>query len=124
VNVRQRLEAFWAGERPDQIPYTVYQFLWKHVQDDPAWQPLFESGLGVTWFVPTYEIECSELEVVDREYVEDGKRVLRRVQRTPVGEIDATWIDGWHHTYYLETAEDYKVMTYRTGEPRSSSVPV
>ncbi len=112
MNVRERLEAFWSGEQPDQIPYTIYQYEWRHTQDDPAWQPLFEKGLGVTWYLAPYEIAYDQVEVVDKEVVENGRHVFRRVQRTPVGEIDATWIEGWNGTYYLETPEDYRVMTY------------
>ena len=47
MDIRERLEAFWLGERPDQIPYTIYQNEWRHTADDPAWQELFQKGLGV-----------------------------------------------------------------------------
>jgi nitrogen regulatory protein PII-like uncharacterized protein len=112
MDIRAQLEAFWSGERPDQIPYTIYQNEWRHTADDPAWQPMFEAGLGVTWYVPTYHVKLRNVEIVDTHYVEDGTQMHRQVQRTAVGEIAATWAEGWHRKYFLETAEDYRVMTY------------
>jgi hypothetical protein len=112
MNIRERIEAFWSGERPDQIPYTIYRNEWRHTADDPAWQPMFEAGLGVTWYIPTFDLTHHNVEIVDTYAVEDGVQVRRQVQRTPVGEITATWAEGWHQKYFLDTAEDYRVMTY------------
>jgi hypothetical protein len=72
---------------------------------------MFEQGLGVTWYVPTYEVRLHNVEVVDEHYVENGTQMHRQVQRTPVGAIAAVWVKGWHRKYSLETAEDYWVMT-------------
>jgi hypothetical protein len=112
VNIQERIEAFWSGERPDQIPYTIYQNEWRHTADDPAWQQLFEDGLGVTWYLPPFRTEFHDVEIVDEEYVDGGRRMRRQVQRTPVGEVYATWAEGWHQKYFLETPEDYRVMTH------------
>lgn len=111
-DIHQRLEAFWAGERPDQIPYTIYHNEWRHAQDDPAWEPMFREGLGVTYHVSPCREETPGLEVLWDEYEEDGQRVSRQRMRTPVGELSQTWIQGWHHTLLLKTAEDYRVMTW------------
>jgi len=112
MNIRERLEAFWSGERPDQIPYTIYQNEWRHTAGDPAWQPMFEDGLGVTWYLQPFKVETKNVEIEDDDYVENGRQMHRQIQRTPVGEIYATWLEGWHHKYFLETPEDYRVMTY------------
>jgi hypothetical protein len=73
---------------------------------------MFEAGLGVTWYIPTFQISRHQVEIIDEGYREDGVQMRRQVQRTPVGEIDATWAKGWHQKYFLETREDYRVMTY------------
>ena len=112
MNIRERLEAFWAGERPDQIPYTIYQNEWRHTADDPAWQPMFEEGLGITWYMQPFDVTAPSVEVLRDEIVEDGKTLAREIQRTPIGDISATWLEGWHKKYFLETAEDYHVMTH------------
>ncbi|MBI5669140.1 MAG: hypothetical protein HZC41_14140 [Chloroflexi bacterium] len=112
MNIRERLEAFWSGERPDQIPYTIYQWEWRHTADDPCWPKLFRQGLGVTWHIPTTrEIMPGVEEQIDRAY-QNGVLHERRTLRTPIGEITETYVDGWRQKYLLETASDYAVMTY------------
>ena len=112
MNIRERGEAFWSGEQPDQIPYTIYQNEWRHTASDPAWQPMFVNGLGVTWYMPSFKMKSRNTELIEEQYIEDGRQVRRQVQRTPVGEVYATWVEGWHRKYFLETPEDYRVMTY------------
>ena len=112
MNIRERIEAFWSGERPDQIPYTIYWNEWRHTAGDPAWQPIYENGLGVTWYLRTFETRLRDVEVGDEQYVEGGKPMRRQIRRTPVGEIQATWENGWNKKYFLETPQDYRVMTY------------
>ena len=112
MNIRERIETFWAGERPDEIPYTIYQNEWRHTADDPAWQPMYENGLGVTWNIPTVKLQQKNVEYDEQTFTENGRVILRKTIRTPVGEIYETHVDGWHDKYYLETAPDYEVMTY------------
>jgi hypothetical protein len=112
MTIRERLHAFWAGERPDQIPYTIYQNEWRHTADDPAWHAMYERGLGVTWYRHPFSITHHQVEFDTETYTEDGAAMQRRIQRTPVGELTATWEEGWHRKYWIETPEDYRVMTY------------
>ena len=112
MTIRERLEAFWRGDRPDRIPFTIYQNEWRHTATDPGWYPLYEQGLGVTWNLPTFSESFANVECREEQYRENGRQILRRTLTTPVGEIFETYIDGWHDKYYLETAQDYAVMTY------------
>jgi len=112
MNIRERIEAFWSGERPDQIPYTIYWNEWRHTADDPAWPALYENGLGVTWYLRSFATTQPGVEAVDETYVEAGRPMRRQIRRTPVGEIQATWESGWNKKYFLETPADYRVMTY------------
>jgi hypothetical protein len=112
MNIRERLEVFWSGERPDQIPYTIYQWEWRHTASDPAWQKLFEMGLGVTWHLPATKEIADGVEVETTCYREKGSAVERRTLRTSVGSLYETFVDGWRTKYLLETAEDYAVMTH------------
>ena len=114
MDIRERLEAFWLGERPDQIPYTIYQNEWRHTADDPAWQELFNHGLGVTHHCPPFRWQAEGVEYLTDSFEEKGKTVYRRTLRTPMGEVYETFIDNWRQKYLLETAEDYAVMTYVT----------
>ncbi len=112
MNIRERIDAFWSGERPDQIPYTIYWNEWRHTADDPAWAPLYAAGLGVTWYLRSFATGVSGVETVDQSYEEAGRAMRRLVHRTPVGEIHALWESGWNRKYFLETPADYRVMTY------------
>ncbi|HPT93733.1 MAG TPA: hypothetical protein PK828_03380 [Limnochordia bacterium] len=112
MNIHERLEAFWSGEKPDRIPYTIYQNEWRHTQNDPAWQPLLEAGLGVTWQVPSVKMIHKDVEFKQESYTENGRKFTRSAMVTPVGEIFTIAEDGWTQKYWLETQDDYRVMTY------------
>jgi hypothetical protein len=113
LSIRERIEAFWSGEQPDRIPYTIYQNEWRHTATDPRWQPLYEKGLGVTWHIPTvHEQWAADIELVQDKWMDAGQKHERRTIKTPVGEIYDLHVDDWQRKYCLETAEDYRVMTY------------
>lgn len=111
MTIRERLEAFWAGDRPDEIPYTIYHTKWQDVKDDPAWEPLFERGLGLTFKEYPFRLERRNLEVVDRTSTENGLPVRRLVWRTPEGELTARWTNNWQQEFFLNDAADYRTMT-------------
>jgi len=112
VGIREQLHAFWSGQRPEQIPYTIYYGAVQYAAGDPTWEALYKSGLGVTCYRPTFAVTYHNVTFDAEAYTQDGKEFLRRIQRTPVGEIDAVWINGWHSKYWVETPADYRVMNY------------
>jgi len=112
MNIRERLKLFWAGERPDIIPYTIYQNEWRHTQNEPEWQPMFDAGLGVTWHVCPFREETKGVEYLHDEYSENGEWYHRQTIKTPVGRLYQTWLNGWARKHLLETAEDYRVMIW------------
>jgi hypothetical protein len=113
MNIRERVDAFWSGEQPDRIPYTIYQNEWRHTASAPEWIPLYQKGLGVTWHLPTVkETWPSSIEVIEQSEQKKGQNHERRILKTPVGEISESYIDGWRQKFYLETQQDYEVMTY------------
>ena len=112
LSIRERIELFWAGERPDRIPYTIYQNEWRHTASDPAWQAMYAQGLGVTWHLPSVREIHADVEYLVETSDVQGKKFDRRILRTPVGEIFETFLDDWQQKFYLETAEDYAVMTW------------
>ena len=113
MNIRERLEAFWTNQAPDQIPYAIYYNEWRHTQNDPAWLPLFEAGLGVTWHAHVVKKQPdSTVEIIETDYEENGKPCRRQTIRTPVGEVYALWEDGWQTRYHLNEPEDYRVLAY------------
>ena len=112
MDVREQIDAFWSGQRPDQIPYTIYDWEWRHTADDPRWQPLYDLGLGVTWHIPTVERTTPGVEFRRETHQEQGQTIERRTLETEIGSIYESFIDGWRQKFMLETAEDYAVMTH------------
>ncbi len=112
MTIHERLEAFWAGERPDEIPYTIYHTKWQDAKNDPAWAPMFEAGLGLTFKEYPFRLEHRDLDVIHDETVEDGLSVRRVIWRTSRGEVSARWTDGWQQEHWLKSPEDYRVMTH------------
>jgi hypothetical protein len=112
IDITTQLNAFWSGERPDVIPYTIYWWEWRTVQDDPAWQAMFEAGLGYTKHVSPVKEIAPDVETIEDSYLENGERINRVMMRSPVGDVCATWAHGWNRKFWLETADDYRVMTW------------
>ncbi len=117
MNIRERIDAFWSGERPDRIPFTIYQNEWRHWADDPAWPSLFRAGLGISWPIASFRSVLRDAELREETYLENGRPMLRQAYQTPLGDISATWLvgdhsDDWPVKYWLESAQDYRVMTF------------
>lgn len=112
TSVRDRLEAFWSGEKPDRIPFTTYESKIPSDWSDPVIQQMFADGLGVLRFIPTWETIYHTVEVVEDTITVNDRPLHRQVWKTPVGDLQAIWSENWHQKYFLETAEDYRVMTY------------
>lgn len=112
MRFRERMEAFLAGERPDRIPYCGYDWFFDNFRDEPAFREMVAAGFGLTKCLGTTRVEVAGLEVHESSCEEDGKSVRRVTRRTPVGEIYATWKDGWNDLFWLKTAEDYRVATW------------
>jgi hypothetical protein len=62
--------------------------------------------------MPSVLEKAGNVEFKSDSYVEDGKKYVRRTMSTPVGEICRIEAEGWCRKHWLETAEDYRVMTY------------
>ena len=114
MNIRERMQAFWAGERPDVIPYTIYanELNGSGCPKDPAWAAMFEQGLGVSAFGGTVKRHPPDLKTTTADYQEDGCTIRRYTTATPAGELVETFRNGWHYRYPIETPADYRVMTW------------
>ena len=112
MTFQERIEAYFSGERPDVIPYAVYEWLYTLGEDRGAWEKMFADGLGVIRHVNCYAEAAANVELEEKSYEEDGFTVMRRTYVTPVGSIYETWRNGWQHECMLTGPDDYRVMTY------------
>jgi len=112
MNIHERLESFWAGERPDEIPYTIYHTKWQDVKNDRAWEAMFSNGLGLTFKEYPFKLEVRDLDTIQNDTIENGIQIRHVTWRTSVGEISATWANDWQQEYWLKSPDDYRVMTH------------
>ncbi len=113
MRIRERLAAFWSGEQPDRIPFTTYENKIPPDWSDPVIRQMLADGLGVLRFIPTWSARYDgDVQWIEQLSWEGGRKVRQQVCRTPAGEVSALWTDDWQQKYFLETAEDYRVMIY------------
>lgn len=113
---RERLEAFWSGQRPDRVPCTLDGHHWLAAnggEDDPAdWLPLFDQGLLL---VQRVSAVSQLLDDSDQrwETVDDPAGPLTRVRHTTSrGTLTATWQEGRPREYWLKTPDDVAIMSH------------
>jgi hypothetical protein len=101
---------------PDRIPLTVYDWMLPRGTTE---RRLRELGVGLIVRLPGHRVRHREVEVVSREYQENGRKLIRRTIRTPVGEVwqvlepdPAYETSNWIHTHFIKGPDDYRVMEY------------
>ena len=109
MDFRERVEAYWSRQRPDVIPYAIYEWL---CPDEPAMAEMLAAGLGIIRHVSCYSESATNVDFDESTYEEDGLTVMRRTYTTPVGSIYETWRNGWQDECMLKGPGDYRVMTY------------
>jgi len=108
----ERIEQYWAGERPDRIPFSIYGAFCGDFSQNPQWVRLFERGLVPTYWAGTVSKSTKDVEKVTDTYEDNGHAMRRATIKTPVGDIYTTTQDGWIQKHWLATAEDYRVRTW------------
>ena len=116
----ERMEAFWAGERPDMIPLSIYRWFLDGYQGgklgkEPLMQKFTrECELIATDFFFAFgrKFTTSDIEFYRDEYDKDGSHWIRTGYRTPVGEVFELFKNDWRQKHLLVDAADYRVMTY------------
>jgi len=107
MDIHERLEAFWLGEKPDRIPYTIYAWNCRGIENDGVLLNMCKNGLGITHPITPFNAEYNDVELIDNT---DGV-IRQQIMRTSDGDIFQTWKNGWHDQYLLKTADDYRIMT-------------
>ncbi len=119
MNTREDIIAALNGGTPDVTPLTFYS--WMVTMDKKEneallfadqWKRLYDMGLGICHHV------CVIKEV--QHGVKDSAKTTKvgsdvietQIKETPVGTIQQSSINGWHHEYWIKTPADYKVMTW------------
>lgn len=114
MNIKERILTAMNWGEPDRVPLTVYDWM---VPRGLTERQLRESGVGLITRVPAHRVEHREVEIITREYWENGRPFIRRTIRTPVGEVwqklepdRAYGTSNWIHEHFIKGPDDYRVM--------------
>ncbi|MHB1131888.1 MAG: uroporphyrinogen decarboxylase family protein [Chloroflexota bacterium] len=121
MNVRERVLAALTWQEPDRVPLTVYDWMLPRGESERL---LRQGGVGLITRHPAHQARHRDVEFVSREYVEDGRRYVRRTIKTPVGEIyqvleaeGAYDTSSWIKEHFIKGPDDYRVMEFYVKDP-------
>ena len=119
---RERVLAVLNGKRPDKIPFTIYE---NKIPQCSVERDLRNDGLClVNRDVPAFKIETPNCVMEEFSYTEGGRRRIRSVTRTPVGEVSSVrepaGFTFWTLEKLFKGPDDYKVLKFiaRDSTPR------
>jgi hypothetical protein len=119
MNTREKIITALNGGEPDITPLTFYSWMVtmdkkekEHLLFEDQWQQLYDMGLGICHHVRVIqEIQHGVENSVKISKV--GSDVIEtHIKQTPVGTIQQSSRNGWHHEYWIKTPDDYKVMAW------------
>ncbi|MDH7568951.1 MAG: uroporphyrinogen decarboxylase family protein [Armatimonadota bacterium] len=115
MTLRERILAALAGERPDVVPFTFYEWM---THDTAAVGELGRLGFGITRHAGTYREHTPQVHYHLERFQLEGRRWQRHVIRTPLGEVSKVSKEGWVQQYYIQRPEDYRVVEFMVRDRR------
>lgn len=116
MNIRERILSALNWEEPDRIPLTIYDWMIPRGETERI---LRKAGVGLILRLPAHQVEHREVDFLTKEYWENGKKYVRKIIRTPVGEIHQTLepevaydTSLWIKEHFIKEPDDYKVMEF------------
>jgi len=116
VTIKERILTAMTWGQPDQVPLTVYDWM---LPRGTAERRLREMGIGLIVRLPGHRATHRQVEIVSREYQENGRKLIRRTIKTPVGEAHqilepdpAYETSNWIHEHFIKGPDDYRVLEY------------
>ena len=116
MTIKERILTAMRWEQPDQVPLTVYDWMLPRGRTERL---LREAGVGLISRLVPYTVSHREVEVISREYFDNGRKRIRRTLRTPVGEAwqilepDAAYeTSNWIREHFIKRPEDYRVLEF------------
>ena len=88
MNTRERILRALNWEEPDRIPLTTYDWFLPRGHTERV---LREAGVGLISRLPAHRVEHRQVEVITKEYWENGRKRLSETLQTPVGDIWKTF---------------------------------
>jgi hypothetical protein len=109
----RRVEIALRGGHADRVPFTMYE---GHLLQTAAERHMRNRGLCIVNRQSVYAIRHPNVKTTRQEYWQDGKKFVRTVHETPVGNLSWMHEDAgftyWVHEKMFKTPEDYKAMLF------------
>jgi len=116
LNIKERILTAMSWGEPDKVPLTIYDWMLPRGLTE---RQLRESDVGLITRPPAHRVEHRKVEIITREYWENGRPFIRRTIRTPVGEVwqklepdRAYGTSNWIHEHFIKEPADYRVMEF------------
>lgn len=111
---RQRITSLFQGEEVDQIPWAAYSFLLPRGEVE---RKLRETGCALIVGKPVYDIELSQVEVLEKQTWENNEKMRLRIYRTPKGEICekiriGPYKSEWKKEHLVKEPKDYEILKF------------
>ena len=113
-NLRQRICSALLGEKPDQIPFTIYECMLPQCKIE---RQLRNQGLCiVNRSTPVCQAHFKNVNIRAVHSTENGKKLIRTEYETPYGPlctiVEPAGFTSWTHKRLFTNADDYKPLLY------------
>ena len=116
---RERILAVLHGERPDRIPFSIYEWKLPWGYDK---RRLRERGLAMLRRFPGWRAEYPHCELQTICYTDGGQRYERETVKTPKGDISALFMPDqtcnvrFQKEFWIKTEADYEPLIFMAND--------
>ena len=108
------------GGTPAQVPLNIYDWNMGAIgaealagkMKDPAWQALFDLGLGVISNCEIIKAVEHGVETAVEERMDGADKCVIVTKRTPVGDLRKVTRNGWHQEDWIKDPADYLTVKW------------
>jgi len=121
MTIRERIETVLRGHFPDQVPFTIYDWMLSRGEHERG---LRNKGLGLSWRTPIVGWEYPNCKINSCPYRDGGAEYIRTTWQTSVGEVYSITRLGAAYgsqkiiDYPIKGRDDYPVLEFIAREAR------
>lgn len=115
MTIRERIVAALHGQMPDRVPFVTYP---GSIPTGEMERKFRNAGLGMHQRIGIYRAYMKGVKICSEEYVENGKKFIKKSAYTPVGKVEERWRTGGafgtnlRFQWYIKKPEDYRVVKF------------
>ncbi len=115
MNNRDRVLAVLKGDKPDRIPFTIYEWKIPWGYDK---RRLIERGLTLMRRLPGYTVKYPHCELTTLSFHQNGRRYEREIVQTPKGRLESLFLPDQtcgvrrQEMFWIKTEADYEPLMF------------